>query len=440
MKKNKEKALRLSRKGIFPKLTKRQIREIAEDYRDYLTHYLRLHLSKDDFDRIVSTPYTAWDYDSNDEPVPKIGYYYHDVLEELHKAARFLFPHYRLCFFLDEYHDLAKSADKAAISDAYNIYSFAEGWGMEVLRNYFYDYADEEENESTNHDPVTLAWADTRFEEYLDAYAEAHPKQMNENPWNFPARDFHYWPWRERLSWYRQKRKAVRVEVVPHPPIDRDVELYQIRIWDQNAPSFVDIEKILFTKNIDEFQERWFRLDVYEARRKSFLASKDNNGSMLQKGTARIHDEKTFLVDDAWFSAIDWFGHHRKFHVNHWAFCVQWISFRLQDSSEVEYFRLITHEAQGVCRVEIFPRLLVAVGECYGNSLLECEAPFQPHYSANDPRCKWPRPTFEDFADNYVRSICFVVDDKFTDETALREDAKTFTITEEVMRELFEEV
>ena len=74
MKKSIEKALRLSRIGSFPKLTKRQIREIAEDYRDYLTLYLRLHLSKDDFDRLVSTPYTAWDYDSNDEPVPKIGY------------------------------------------------------------------------------------------------------------------------------------------------------------------------------------------------------------------------------------------------------------------------------------------------------------------------------------------------------------------------------
>ena len=461
MKKNKEKALRLSRIGSFQKLTKRQKREIAEDYRDYLTHYLRLHLSKDDFDRIVSTPYTAWEYDSDNEPVKKIGYYYHDVLEELRKAAQFLCPQFRLRFFLDEYRDVAKSTDRTAMSDAYNIYSFAEGWGMEVLRNFFYDYAtndfienmdiDSEDKEictkedtdgieTVYEDPVDLAWKDDRFEKYLDAYAEANPERLRRNPWDSIELGQSFWPWRDRLSWYRQKCKSAVIRVYEQPLTDKERELYRIVIWDQNVPAFVDNEKILFTKDIDDFQKRWFCLGVYEGIERAFLAAKEGKGDMLCKGVAHIYADKTFLVEDAWFSAINWFGHHRKFHVNHWEFSVQWISFHSSDSKETEYFRIISHRAEGVCQIEIFPRLLTAVEECNGNSLLECHAPFSPSYSMKIPRNRWQRTSFEDFSDNYIRSICFMSDEIFDGEESLQTDIKDFTITTEVMREFFEEV
>ena len=56
---NRKKAWKLSLLRNFDRLTRRQIREIAEDYRNYLTHYLRLHLSKEDFDMLVSTPYMS---------------------------------------------------------------------------------------------------------------------------------------------------------------------------------------------------------------------------------------------------------------------------------------------------------------------------------------------------------------------------------------------
>ena len=461
---NRKKAWKLSLLRNFDRLTHRQIREIAEDYRNYLTHYLRLHLSKEDFDMLVSTPYTVWESVPFTPPVKKNGYYYHEVLEEVRNAAKYLSPYYRTLFFLGDRLEYMNKKDKDTLKAAYNIYSFDEGFGMEVLRNYFYDYADscfdiincyeyEADNCSTAEDeedpdeetvrygdPVERAWEDTRFEEYLDTYARENSDRLKKNPWDYSELEYHYWPWREKLSWYRQKCKSAVIRVCERPLTDRERELYRIAIWDQNVPAFVDSEKILFTKDLDDFQERWFRLGVYEGVEKAFLSAKEGNGDMLCKGVAHIYDDKTFIVEEAWFTAIDWFGQHRKFHVNHWEINVQWISFHPFGSKEAEYFRIISHQAQGVCRIEIFPRMMKAVVECEGNSLLECHAPFSPIYSMKIPKNRWQRPSFEDFSDNYVRSFCYVADGIFDSEESLQMDIKDFSITTEVMRELFEEV
>lgn len=156
----KNKAVYLLCKDKFSRLTKRQIQNIYEDYREYLYFYLKLHLTKDDFDLFVSDNY------------------YHNVLKELKQSAKFLHSPYRLCFFLKDYKILKNIDDDARVA-ADNIYSFAEGWEMEILRTYFYDY--------TYDDAVVdAAWEDTRFDDYLDEYAKNNPEKLLNNPWDYP--------------------------------------------------------------------------------------------------------------------------------------------------------------------------------------------------------------------------------------------------------------
>ena len=433
-------AKRLTYCQNFKRLTRRQSQEIYEDYRTFLYNYLIMHLPKVEIDILVSSTYTVCFGAPFTELQEQSGCYYHEIINDLKKIARFLNPHDFAAFFLDEapevYRKLSEEDFEYAKS-ACHIWSLAEGFPMDVMRTYWYEYAT-----CVDTDVVDAAWEDPRFGIYLDEYAATHAEELRNNPWDSPENVGYLWPWRQKWAWYRQKQKGTVIHEENSVPPVNNVPMFRISKRDANVPAFVDSDILLLTENLVDFQDRWFSLiqnEEDQAVAEDFAEWKSSTASQIQNGTARIYASKEFTAEDVWVSAIGWFGNHRRFHVNRWKILVKWVAFQTP-SGETNYCRMFSHEAQGICRINLFPRILKAVTYCSTNRILECHAPYRPHYSMKVSMSKWPKPSFEDFSANRIASICYMVDFTFDDEAELKHDVEEFQVTEDIFQILLREI
>ncbi len=124
-----------------------------------------------------------------------------------------------------------------------------------------------------------------------------------------------------------------------------------------------------------------------------------------------------------------------KFHVRCWSIHFRWIAFKNK------YYRMASYLAEGVCQIDtmLYEGRLKTVS-CFGNPVLINKIVYEPEYSLNVDKKYWSHPSFSDFADNKLQTICYLVNEWFEDEKELLEDMENFEVTDEVLDRLFADV
>ncbi len=384
----------------------RKEREMLDDFRDYVREYLYYHLEEEDYFTVLrSRCYRRW-------------------MRELN----------------------AKRVAGAWLRGDY----------CSNLLNQFFCH-----NEAIDEDLGIEMWFDAEKQERWNAYLERiTPKVLRNtkpNPWE-EGYDGRFWPWREKLAWFQQRKKSVVVRCTETKGKARK-KLYKITLSDHCNPSWADWPLYLFVEDIDEFECRWFPLEEEFWRRWRFLEPSEEcedfkeikemfyrskageivclyydrpEYNIVQVAASTIYVEKTFGIEDAWFTHTSLYHYRSHFHVDRWTIRFRWISFKGQ------YFRTATYRAEGVCQFDLEPKRLWQVENNGHNAVYEISSPYAPdngEWEQDDTPMR--NSSFQDFVKNTVTTIADTVAKKYETESALLADAESFTITEEIMTHLF---
>ena len=405
--------------------SKRKEQEIVRDFRDYVREYLYYHLEEEDYYTVIRS-----------------------------RCYR------RRMRILD-----AKQVAKAWLSGDYC---------SNLLNQIFC------RNETFDEDLGTDIWLDAktehgRWEAYLERISSRALRNAKPNPWE-EGYDGRFWPWREKLSWFHRKKKGVVVRNVETTGKIQK-KLYKVTLYDRCNPAWVDMPLELFTEDIEDFQRRWASLektfwhtyygtdgfdedeeDEYVLRLKArqirlanrrfrenvkkFIRSKSGKivclydrkpeYNIVQATTSTIYAEKTFELEDAWFSRQSLYDYWSHFHVDRWTIRFRWISFR------GEYFRTASYRAAGVCQFDLEPKRLWQIENKGHNAVYEISSPYEPdngEWDQDDTSMRTA--SFQDFEKNTIVTIADMDAKKYETESDLLADVESFTITEELMVHLF---
>lgn len=335
-------------------------------------------------------------------------------------------------------------------------------------------------NEAFDVDWGTDIWLDAitehgRWEAYLERISSRALRNAKPNPWE-EGYDGRFWPWREKLSWFHRKKKGVVVRNVETAG-ETQKKLYKVTLYDRCNPAWVDMPLELFTEDVEDFQRRWASLEKafwhteygidgfdedeedeyvlrlkarlirlanrrFQSNVKKFTRSKSGKivclydrkpeYNIVQATTSTIYAEKTFELEDAWFSHQSLYNYWSHFHVERWTIRFRWISFR------GEYFRTASYRAEGACQFDLEPKRLWQVENKGHNAVYEISSPYAPDNGAwEQDDTPMRNSSFQDFAKNTVATIADTVAKKYETESELLADAESFIITEEIMTHLF---
>lgn len=218
--------------------------------------------------------------------------------------------------------------------------------------------------------------------------------------------------------------------------------MYKIELYDNNLCPIFDGTTNFFTEDIEEFQEKWFALEREDDEKERFLKSKAGEivtdyysdapeHNIVQYDNGKNYGKKHVKLEDTTFEATNAYGWMSKFHVKCWYICFQWIAFKNQ------YYRIASYIAEGVCM--IYRGKLMAV-TCFGNPVLINHIVYNPCYSYMVDEKDWPNPSYSDFDENKLETICYLESKYFEDEKELLEDMENFRVTNEVLDQLFADV
>lgn len=223
--------------------------------------------------------------------------------------------------------------------------------------------------------------------------------------------------------------------------------MFKITHYDWNCSPICDGVINFFAEDIEEFQRRWFALldlkgGEYELKEK-FLRSKAGelvtdyySGSpefnIVQYDEGELFGEKTVETESVTFEAYNAYDCPSRFHVNKWNIRFRWISFK------GKYYRIAAYRASGVCEYKDYSDRWGSVC-CYGNPVLENTVSYDPIYEIRKTD-EWENPNFEDFSENTLETICWLVSAYFNNERELKDDISGFEISEEIMGKLFDDV
>lgn len=221
--------------------------------------------------------------------------------------------------------------------------------------------------------------------------------------------------------------------------------MYKITHYDYNCCPICDGTVSFFTEDIEAFQMKWFAMDrLEESLKEKFLRSKsgelvtdwyssdDSELNIVQQGQSAVYGEKTVTLSKQTFEAHNAYDWPSQFYVDRWIIRFQWIGF------DGKYYRLASYRAYGVCEYNFLIDRWDSV-TCYGNPVLENTVKYEPNFHGPDKE-KWDNPGLNDFGENHLGTICWLVNAVFTDETTLKADISSFCVTEEVMDQLFADV
>lgn len=243
--------------------------------------------------------------------------------------------------------------------------------------------------------------------------------------------------------------------------------MYKITLNDCNRCPIMEGAARFFTEDIEEFRKRWFALEQDEYKKSRFLQSKngecitdfcnsDASLNIVQQGTARIYEEKKFVLHDKEMNIQNFWDWTSVFYSRKLKITFQWICF------QGKYYRIAKYLAAGICEIDNDLDGLYRTVECNGNCVLENNIPFKTKYRLIyrdlqrqglldnytdeelddvkrflDPRYTTPEEaTLDAFRDNSVQSICYVTNEYFETEKDLIEDISQFEVTDEVINRL----
>ena len=222
--------------------------------------------------------------------------------------------------------------------------------------------------------------------------------------------------------------------------------MYKITHYDYNCCPICDGTVSFFTEDIEAFQKRWFAMDrLEEGLKEKFLRSKggelvtdwygnDPELNIVQQDQSTVYGEKTVTLEKQTFEAHNAYQWASRFYVDRWIIRFQWMGFR------GKYYRLASYQADGVCRFNIFCRGRWDSVVCHGNPVLENTVKYKPNYPPRVDESQWDNPGFDDFKENRIETICWLVNDEFDTEEELKADISSFEVTEEIMDWLFADV
>lgn len=232
--------------------------------------------------------------------------------------------------------------------------------------------------------------------------------------------------------------------------------MYKIQLYDYNSEPIFDEIAIFFAEDIEDFQEKWFALEEEKERKERFLRSKAGEividyysnapelnvvqydaelNNIVQYDNGKDYGEKDVKLEDITFESRNAYDWPSKFHVNRWSIHFRWIAFRN------EYYRIASYLAEGVCMIDtMFQKGKLRAVKCFGNPVLLNDIAYAPKYSLWVDEKDWPNPSYSDFNDNKLQTICYLHNKSFEDEKELLEDMENFKVTEEVLDWLFADV
>ena len=250
-----------------------------------------------------------------------------------------------------------------------------------------------------------------------------------------------FWPWRNKLAWFYQRQQEMRATQIAEDNNIKQQEMYKIAFLDENSPSFYTGSTSYLTDDIDEFTEKWLKLEPAEDRKERFLLVKagehisetyDSAERIVEKSSYKIYAKKSFWLENVYFRSTNFWGVQTYYHVDNWKLEFCWLA------SDDDYRRMVSYKANGVCMINIFPWYLGAV-KSSGNKFFACRTPYDPPFYFN-ANCEWPDASFADFAQNSIATICYQPIRYFSTEQDMLEDLNNFHPTFGVLDVIFDEV
>ena len=219
--------------------------------------------------------------------------------------------------------------------------------------------------------------------------------------------------------------------------------MYKITLYDHNTCPICDGVTIFFADNIDDFERRWIAtgrvtqetIDRFRRSKNGECVtdyySNDPSLNIVQNDKTDILYRKHIVKEDVTFYATNAYDCQQQYHVQTWDCHYLWI--RFQDA----YYRIVQYTANGVCMYDSFLERLNSVN-CYCNPVLENDVCYQPIFVPDKE--KWQTPCYQDFENNRICTICYLVNACFDDGDEARQDYDSFEMNDSVMDILFADV
>ncbi|MCH5194113.1 MAG: hypothetical protein J1F11_09140 [Oscillospiraceae bacterium] len=214
--------------------------------------------------------------------------------------------------------------------------------------------------------------------------------------------------------------------------------MYKITLFDETFPSGCSGVVCFFTEDIEDFQKRWLKAgDISDEQKDRFIRSKegeivtdyysdDPELNIVQQDTGAVYGEKEVTIEDVTFEAFNAYNCSETYHVDRWDIHFKWIRFGN------EYYRIASYNANGVCQYDDHLDRWEHV-TCYGNPVLENDVVYELE-NRDD------RPEIKAYAENCIRTVCFLTNWVFENEQSAKENIDSFKVTDEVMDRLFSDV
>ena len=221
--------------------------------------------------------------------------------------------------------------------------------------------------------------------------------------------------------------------------------MYKITLCDANCSAICEGIVCFFTEDLDRFENHLASVPLpdeglLERFRRSRAGeiitdfySDDPDLNIVQEAETRVLYDKLVTLEDVTFQSTNAYEYTQSYHVSHWDCRFLWIDFGGKG------YRVVEYTAQGVCMYDGFFHRLTAV-TCHGNPVLENTVIYRPLYSYRTPQHEWLRPDYKDFAENRIKTICFLPSKSFSSLDEIESDYLSFEITEEIMDALFADV
>lgn len=215
---------------------------------------------------------------------------------------------------------------------------------------------------------------------------------------------------------------------------------YMVTLYDLTCHPTADWTISFFTEDIEDFQNRWFKLEADEDMKERFLRSKSGTFEtdyygvkeaeldIVQRDRVTIYDEKEFTLSNIYFWIENAVGFKSHLHADEIELRFKWIRFKNK------FVRVAEVRGSGLTdHLYIDGKDKFSAAKCWGNSVMERLG----DKNLDNDCALHDSPKF--FAENSFVSICYLPSKFFRNERKLLNDTRKFVLSKRDLLVLFQD-
>ena len=213
--------------------------------------------------------------------------------------------------------------------------------------------------------------------------------------------------------------------------------MYKITLFDYNCTTYTSGVAVYYTQDIEDFTEKWLKLEGDDNRKDRFMRSKngeivtdyysdDPELNIVQKDdSCVIYHDKSIEIKDRWITLYNGYNWPSNLHFAELKVNIQYIKYH------GEHLKIATYTAEGVCTENDFGLNEDAKyhnTHCYGNPvLINDESGYQSSSNTNE-------------FSNTIEFIAYLCINTFNNLDELNDDYNNKGISEEELQVLLSDI